>query len=621
MVNLTNIQFNRSIDLKDNAMLKHSPHLFEEWDFEKNNELGLDIYSVTKSSSKKAWWKCLDCKSSYNSQIRGKVNGSRCLYCLGRKVNHTNSLASLNPELAKEWHPTMNGDLTPHDVTVGNSRIKVWWQCELGHDWEMSVNERKYCGCPYCSGHKIMKGFNDINTTSIKLKNILLNSEDGYNYSKGSKVKLNWKCQCGQVINNKSPFIVYREGLGCPNCSDGKSYPEKFIYHLLKQLNIKFKWEMTFKWSQSKRYDFYIPLYNMIIEVHGEQHYVQTNRKHARSLQEEQENDRLKEKLAKDNGIEHYIVIDARESNITWMKNSILSSSIPSLLNCSNVNFENIDLSAKEKVIDEMKSLWNKNKSIKLISKVTGLDRNAVVRYLKTVDAFDNEEDVDYIKKNIDSKRIIEIDLNTSLIKEWESTEDITDGEINISTLSTIRIFKEKYFFKRDYFITNMDKIKNKIQEVSFLENSKRKIYQLDYNFDLVKVWRDDRRCIAEHFNLSRENFDAHLRGEQLSFANYLWCYDDELKEKISIYKEMLNNKFSYLIYQFNLDGELIKQWRNNTNTELYDEISINFKHLKKKVLDKTHYYKGFIFLKSFKYEAISDKEKFFKEMESKYKN
>ena len=110
------------------------------------------------------------------------------------------------------------------------------------------------------------------------------------------------------------------------------------------------------------------------------------------------------------------------------------------------------------------------------------------------------------------------------------------------------------------------------------------------------------------------------MRGEQLSFANHLWCYDDELNNRIQYFKDKLSNKYSYLIYQFDLDGNLINQWRNNSETENYNGDTINFKHLKKKVLDKNHYYKGYIFLKSYKYNSIDDKCLFFKEIKNKYK-
>ena len=35
---------------------------------------------------------------------------------MARKPPKGKSLAEVNPELAKQWHPTMNGDLTPEDI-------------------------------------------------------------------------------------------------------------------------------------------------------------------------------------------------------------------------------------------------------------------------------------------------------------------------------------------------------------------------------------------------------------------------------------------------------------------------------------------------------------------------
>ena len=62
------------------------------------------------------------------------------------------SLADFNPELAKQWHPDKNGDLTPYDVLPG-SNVKVWWKCPRGtdHEWKTSVGLRKKgTGCPKC---------------------------------------------------------------------------------------------------------------------------------------------------------------------------------------------------------------------------------------------------------------------------------------------------------------------------------------------------------------------------------------------------------------------------------------------------------------------------------------
>ena len=36
------------------------------------------------------------------------------------------TLIETNPDLAIEWHPIKNRNLTPHDVTIGYDK-KVWW--------------------------------------------------------------------------------------------------------------------------------------------------------------------------------------------------------------------------------------------------------------------------------------------------------------------------------------------------------------------------------------------------------------------------------------------------------------------------------------------------------------
>ena len=60
------------------------------------------------------------------------MSGSGCPYCAGRKVlPGFNDLVTLAPEVAKQWHPALNGNLTPEMVTAGTKR-KVWWECDQG---------------------------------------------------------------------------------------------------------------------------------------------------------------------------------------------------------------------------------------------------------------------------------------------------------------------------------------------------------------------------------------------------------------------------------------------------------------------------------------------------------
>lgn len=80
-----------------------------------------------------------------------------------------NDMASLFPELAREWNPEKNGTLRPSQVTPASKR-RVWWICPLGHTYAAAVGARtgQGSGCPYCAGKKVLAGFNDLgNDTAL----------------------------------------------------------------------------------------------------------------------------------------------------------------------------------------------------------------------------------------------------------------------------------------------------------------------------------------------------------------------------------------------------------------------------------------------------------------------
>ncbi len=83
------------------------------------------------------------------------------------------SLAETHPEIAKQWHPTKNGDLMPSNVSFG-SRKKVWWKCDKGddHEWETLVSSRSSGkNCPICSNQKVVFS-NSIASTNPELLKI-----------------------------------------------------------------------------------------------------------------------------------------------------------------------------------------------------------------------------------------------------------------------------------------------------------------------------------------------------------------------------------------------------------------------------------------------------------------
>src|SRR3989339_466869 len=123
-----------------------NPLLVREWHPSKNNSF--TPYEVSPVSQHKVWWICSK-GHVYEMSVQKRNKGVKCPYCENRKVCDDNCLATVKPELAKEWHPVKNVKLTPKDVTLSFSK-KVWWKCKSGHEWEAPVRLRKYYGCKEC---------------------------------------------------------------------------------------------------------------------------------------------------------------------------------------------------------------------------------------------------------------------------------------------------------------------------------------------------------------------------------------------------------------------------------------------------------------------------------------
>ena len=134
-----------------------------------------------------------------------------------------NCLETLNPDLAREWHPAKNGGLTPRDVTPGSHK-KAWWVCGKGHEWEAAVVSRNYgSGCPFCAGRAVGED-NCLEVLSPDLarewhpaKNGSLTPRD---VALHSSKKVWWRCGKGHEWQATVASRSY--GSGCPFCA-GKS--------------------------------------------------------------------------------------------------------------------------------------------------------------------------------------------------------------------------------------------------------------------------------------------------------------------------------------------------------------------------------------------------------------
>lgn len=165
------------------------------------------------------------------------VNISRDEYIVKEKYytqSLANSLGSLYPQLAKEWHPTKNGKITP-DLIIAETHDLYHWLCPEGHTYKASPKNRirMNSNCPYCSGQKVLQGYNDLETTHPEIAldyDNNKNTRKSYEVSRGCSDFVWLKChKCGYEFYYQLNTYVSNGGL-CPVCSQsGKTKFQKVL--------------------------------------------------------------------------------------------------------------------------------------------------------------------------------------------------------------------------------------------------------------------------------------------------------------------------------------------------------------------------------------------------------
>jgi hypothetical protein len=177
---------------------------------------GWDPTTVTVGTQQKMDWIC-DKGHQYSSTVANRTSGGRgCPICSGRQVLvGFNDLKTKFPDIAAEaygWDPTT--------VSIG-STLKKSWICPKGHQFSSTVNGRTSgTGCPYCSGHKVWVGFNDLKT---KFPDIAAEADgwDPTTVTAATSQKMDWICDKGHQY---SSTVANRTsgGTGCSYCAGQK---------------------------------------------------------------------------------------------------------------------------------------------------------------------------------------------------------------------------------------------------------------------------------------------------------------------------------------------------------------------------------------------------------------
>tara|TARA_B100001778_G_scaffold307096_1_gene286874 strand:- start:807 stop:1901 length:1095 start_codon:yes stop_codon:yes gene_type:complete len=285
-------------------------------------------FSIT--SGKKCWFKCDKCFHDFESSIANITTGNHwCIYCAGQKLcgvidcNFCFNKSFAPHEKSKFWHPTLNGNLMPYNVSL-NSHKKHWFKCgECSHAFDTRLDKINGGNwCPYCNSHKLC-GVIDCNFCFNKSFAIYSRAKDWHPKKNGNLMPINvslnsnkkywFKCdKCSHdfysVVNQIS------SGTWCPVC---KNKTEKKLFEfLVNEYPNRVKHNIRYNWCKNPNtnchfpYDFEV-FEKIIIELDGDQH-IDREVSNWGSLEEHQERDMYKMEKAINNG-KHIIRILQRD--------------------------------------------------------------------------------------------------------------------------------------------------------------------------------------------------------------------------------------------------------------------------------------------------------------------
>jgi len=221
---------NQKVLIGFNDLQTTHPELAKEAD-------GWDPRTKIAGSNKKLSWICSK-EHRWNSVLASRsLGGNGCPFCSGLKVlSGFNDLQTTNPEIAREafgWDPSK--------VSGGNHKL-FSWICPRGHEYKARIDHRRsgVSNCHFCSGHRVLKGFNDLQTLNPSLAKEAV-GWDPTSVTAGSSLKKKWKCNEGHIWTAAVGVRTGGHETGCPSCSQTGFDPnaDGYLYFLSHS-----NWEM-----------------------------------------------------------------------------------------------------------------------------------------------------------------------------------------------------------------------------------------------------------------------------------------------------------------------------------------------------------------------------------------
>jgi very-short-patch-repair endonuclease len=255
--------------------LKNSCFRYKDTWSDKNNQ---DCEKIALSCNKKFIFNCDICNHEYEQSPASKSSmGRGCPYCSNQKrCGECERCLENSCDRYKDIWSDKNNQECEY-VALSSSKKFIFNCLKCIHEYEQSpANKSKGVGCPYCD-NKSRCGDCELclKNSCFRYKDIWSdkNKDNCEKIAVSNGAKYFFNCLDCSHEYEQSPNNKTSKGQGCPYCVNKT---ELKVNDFLKEQNVKFKRQFKIK-NIRKYYDFYLPDFNLILEIDGNQHFRQVS--------------------------------------------------------------------------------------------------------------------------------------------------------------------------------------------------------------------------------------------------------------------------------------------------------------------------------------------------------
>lgn len=365
------------------------------------NIVPLGIYTNQRT---KFLHKCI----KHNHEFMGypaslKSGQTGCKYCIGenRGQSHMDTLESIKEKIYNKYGDEYEVVDTEYRGYKHKMNFIHHRKDGISHPIYTTVDRiMADAECAVCCNQQIVRGFNDIATLDPEISSWFANQEETYIYTCHSNKRVEFICPtCGHHMKKSLNQVSADRDLRCPICKDGISYPNKFIFNSMLQIEDKLDFlEREYKpeWCKFPFKDYERQgIYDIYFGINGKQYIIEMdggfhdkyNHMNGQTVEESQYIDGQKDLLAESHNI-HMVRINSHykgfQDRYEYLRINIENSELRDIIPLDLIDFDEANIKSQTSLLIETCKLWDKGyKASEIIAKLHIPDCS-VSTYLKT---------------------------------------------------------------------------------------------------------------------------------------------------------------------------------------------------------------------------------------------